>query len=293
MTSHGVVRRTASLLTFLFSISAGVIAQQKPITAREVVSEIQKHVGVEWRTETVDTFKAGNPDTPITGIAVTMMATMDVLQRASEKGLNFVITHEPMFYAHLDVPEGMTESDPVWAEKRAFIEKHNLVVWRFHDHWHLRKPDGIQAGVTHDLGWEKYQNADNQFLFVHPDTTLKTLAEEVAKKLGSPIVRVVGDPDMTVTKVGMSLGAAGIQRHIPMLERDDVQVLLIGEVPEWETIEYVADAVAQHRQKALVLIGHIPSEQPGMDEATRWLKTFVSGVPIEFVPTKQPMWEVK
>lgn len=287
----GELRRNISYLFIAVSIAGYASAQQKPITAREVVAEIQKHVGVEWRAQTVDTFKAGNPDTPITGIAVTMMATMEVLQRASEKGLNLVITHEPTFYAHLDVPEGMQESDAVWAEKRAFIEKHNMVVWRFHDHWHLRKPDGITAGVVHDLGWEKYQNQENQNLFVHPETTLKKLSEEVAKKLNSPIVRVVGDPDLKVTKVGMSLGAAGIQRHIPMLESDDVQVLLIGEVPEWETIEYVADAVAQHRQKALVLIGHIPSEQPGMGEATRWLKTFVSGVPIEFVPTRQPMWE--
>ena len=56
--------------------------QEKKITAREVVEEIKRQVGVPWQAETVDTFKAGNPDTPVTGIAVTMMATMDVLQRA-------------------------------------------------------------------------------------------------------------------------------------------------------------------------------------------------------------------
>ena len=110
---------------FLSSV-VGAAAQAQQVTAREVVSEIQKQVGVEWQKETVDTFKAGNPDTPVTGIAVTMMATMDVLQRASAKGLNFVITHEPTFYAHLDTPEGMPESDPVWTEKRAFIEKHGM-----------------------------------------------------------------------------------------------------------------------------------------------------------------------
>jgi len=36
---------------------------------------------------------------------------------------NLVITHEPTFYNHLDRPEGMDESDAVWKEKRAFIEK--------------------------------------------------------------------------------------------------------------------------------------------------------------------------
>lgn len=267
-------------------------AQQSKPTARAIVEEIKKQVGVPWNQDTVDTFKAGNPDTPVTGVAVTMMATMDVLQRASAKGLNFVITHEPTFYAHLDTPEGLPENDPVWAEKRAFLEKHNMVVWRFHDHWHMRHPDGIEAGVVRALGWEKFQNPENQYLFVLPQTSLRQLAQEVADRLQSPVVRVVGDPEMTVTKVGLSPGAAGFEAETHALERDDVQVLLAGETREWETVEYTADAVTQHRKKALVIIGHIPSEQPGMEECTRWLKGFVRDVPIEFVPAKQPFWTV-
>ena len=284
--------RFSILMAILLGTVAGTTAQERRISAREVVAEIQKQVGVEWQKDTVDTFKAGNPDTAVTGIAVTMMATMDVLQRASAKGLNFVITHEPTFYAHLDTPEGMPESDPVWAEKRAFIEKHGMVVWRFHDHWHMRKPDGIEAGMVRSLGWEKFQNSDNQYLFVMPETTVKKLAEEVAHKLDSPVVRVVGQPEMKVTKVGFSPGAAGFQIETHALERDDVQVLLVGETREWETVEYAADAVTQGRSKALIVIGHVPSEQGGMEECSRWLKGFVQKVPVEFVATKEPFWTV-
>jgi putative NIF3 family GTP cyclohydrolase 1 type 2 len=278
------------VILVVFSLGLGAAAQQSKITARELVAEIQKQVGVNWQKETVDTFKAGNPDTPVTGVAVTMMATMDVLQRASAKGLNFVITHEPTFYAHLDVPEGVPESDPVWAQKRAFIEKHGLVVWRFHDHWHMRKPDGIEAGMVRALGWEKFQRPDNQYLFVIPEITLKELAKQVATKLDSSVARVVGQPEMKVTRIGFSPGAAGSQREINALEQDDVQVLLVGETREWETVEYAADAVSEGRNKALIVIGHIPSEQPGMDECTRWLKGFVKAVPVEFVPATQPFW---
>jgi len=270
--------------------AVGATQAQQRITAREVVARIQKQVGVEWKQDTVDTFKAGNPDTPVTGVAVTMMATMDVLQRASAKGLNFVITHEPTFYAHLDKPEGVPESDPVWAEKREFIEKHKMVVWRFHDHWHMRTPDGIEAGVARTLGWEKFQSAGNQYLFVIPETTVQKLAEEVAKKLESSVVRVVGEREMKVTRLGFSPGAAGSQREIQALEREDVQVLLVGETREWETVEYAADAVSEGRKKALIVIGHVPSEQPGMEECARWLKGFVRDVPIELVPAKQPFW---
>jgi len=282
--------RIADALAVLLLIVSGADAQERRITARELVTEIQKQVGVEWKKDTVDTFKAGNPDTPVIGVAVTMMATMDVLQRASAKGLNFVITHEPTFYAHLDTPEGIPESDAVWVEKRAFIEKHGMVVWRFHDHWHMRKPDGIEAGNVHALGWEKFQRADNQYLFVIPEITVRELAKQVSQKLSSSVVRVVGDPAMKITKVGFSPGAAGSEREIRALEQDDVQVLMVGETREWETVEYAADAVSEGRKKALVVIGHIPSEQPGMEECARWLKSFVKDVPVEFVPARQPFW---
>jgi putative NIF3 family GTP cyclohydrolase 1 type 2 len=274
------------------TVYASPDGQNKP-TAREVVAQIQKQIGIPWDANTVDTFKAGNPDTPVTGIAVTMMCTMDVLERASAKGMNFVITHEPTFYAHLDKPEGMPEDDPVWAEKRAFIEKHKMVVWRFHDYWHRRNPDGIEMGTVKALGWEKYQRPDNQYLFVLPQTTVKELAEEVARKLDSSVVRVVGAPEMKVTQVALSPGAAGAEAETHALERDDVQVLLVGETREWETVEYAADAVTEGRNKALIVIGHIPSEQAGMEECTRWLRGFVKGVPIEFVSAKQPFWTLR
>jgi putative NIF3 family GTP cyclohydrolase 1 type 2 len=274
--------------TLVFGLPAE--AQQKRPTAQEMIAAIQEHVGVPWKTETVDTFKAGNPDTRVTGIAVTMMATMDVLQRAAANGQNLVITHEPTFYNHLDRPQGMEENDPVWKEKREFIEKKGLVVWRFHDHWHLRKPDGILAGMVQALGWEKYQSGENPHLFTVPETTLEKLAADVAKRLNTPVLRAVGNPEMKVTKLALSPGSAGFERETHALEMDNVEVLLVGETREWETVEYAADAVSEGKKKGLIVIGHVPSEQAGMEECVRWMKTFVKDVPIEFVPTKQPFW---
>ncbi len=265
-------------------------AQEKRPTAREVIAAIQEHVGVPWKTETVDTFKAGNPETRVTGIAVTMMATLDVLQRAAVKGENLVITHEPTFYNHLDRPEGMEESDAVWKEKREFIEKNGMVVWRFHDHWHLRNPDGILAGMVQALGWENYQSAENPHLFRVPEITLEKLAADVAKRLNTPVLRAVGNPEMKVTKLGLSPGSAGFQRETHALEMENVEVLLVGETREWETVEYAADAATEGKRKGLIVIGHVPSEQAGMEECARWLKTFVKEAPVEFVATKQPFW---
>ena len=220
-----------------------------------------------------------------------MMATLDVIQRAAASDKNLVITHEPTFYSHLDNTADLEKhNDAVLAEKQAFIRDHHMVVWRFHDHWHRRKPDGIQFGMTHALGWEKFQDPSNAHLFTIPETTLKGLATSVKSKLDIVALRVVGDPNMRLTKVAMLPGAGGSAGQIRMLERDDVEALLIGEVPEWETVEYAADAATERRHKALLLLTHIPSEQAGMEECARWLKTFVSDVPIEFVPARQPFW---
>lgn len=275
----------------LFSVSLS-LAKAERLTAREVIQRIQSHVGVPWKTDTVDTFKAGSPDAQVTGIAVTMMATLDVLQRAAAGGNNLIITHEPTFYDHLDKPDGLSqgENDPVLAEKRAFIEKHGLIIWRFHDHWHARNPDGIEAGMVHELSWEKYQDPAHEHLFTVPPTTLKNLTAEIQNRLQIRAMRVVGEPDMRVTRLAMSPGAAGFGRETRALEMPDVQVLIVGETREWETVEYVSDAVSEKRNKALIILGHIPSEQAGMEECARWLKQFVTEVPVSFIAAREPFW---
>jgi putative NIF3 family GTP cyclohydrolase 1 type 2 len=174
-----------------------------------------------------------------------------------------------------------------------FIAQHKLVVWRFHDHWHARKPDGILLGMTHALGWEKFQDANQRQLFTLPETSLNDLAADIKSKLHIRVLRVVGDSQMRLTRAAFLPGAAGSARQIQQLERDDVEALLIGETPEWETVEYVADAASEHKRKALIILGHIPSEQAGMEECARWLKTFITEAPIAFVPASEPFWEPK
>jgi putative NIF3 family GTP cyclohydrolase 1 type 2 len=250
---------------------------------------------VPWKNETVDTFKSGDPNAKVTGIATTMMTTLDVLQRAAARGDNLIITHEPTFYDHMDTSKElpMGESDPVLAEKRKFIEHHHLIIWRFHDHWHRNTRDGILAGEVRALGWEKYQDATNPYLFTVPETTVGKLSDEIQSKLGIFVMRVVADRDMKVKRIAFSPGASGFRREVGALEMPDVDLLLAGEPREWETVEYVADAIAEGRHKALIILSHVPSEQFGMDECAKWLKTFVTEVPIEFVPAKDPFAPLK
>ena len=285
---------TTSLGALLLTPGVAQDAQINRLTARQVIERIQKNVGVAWRSQTVDTFKAGDPDTPVTGIATTMMATYDVLRRAAAAGDNLVITHEPTFYGHQDETAALVkENDAVLAAKQALIEKYHLVVWRFHDHWHARTPDGIQTGMLRALGWEKFVSPSNSHLLVMPETTLGELARGIKERLGIHVIRVVGDPAMRVTKVALSPGYGAFPGARHMLQRDDVEVLVIGEGVEWEIVEYADDAAAEGKHKALIILGHIPSEQAGMEDCAGWIRGFVPEVRVEFIATAEPFWPAK
>jgi len=292
--NKSVARGLTIIFASIVLLNIPASTQENHLTAQQVIDRIKKNVGVPWRDQTVDTFKAGNPDAPVTGVATTMMATLDVLRRAAAAGKNLIITHEPTFYDHLDKTEDLEkENDAVLAAKQAFIKEHNLVVWRFHDHWHMRKPDGVQTGMIRALGWEKFQTPNNIGMFVIPETTLGRLASDIKARLGIRAMRVIGDPNMKLTKVALAPGYPGFPRQRQMLQREDVEALLMGEAREWETIEYGDDAVAAGKRKALIVLGHIPSEQAGMEECARWLKGFITEVPVEFIAAKEPFWTPK
>src|SRR5262245_9849521 len=86
------------------------------VTAQEIIDRIKKSVGVEWKSDTVDTFKAGDPAGVVKGVVTTAMATMDVLRRGVKAGANLIITCEPTFYGRTDT----AAADPVSSLKNDY-----------------------------------------------------------------------------------------------------------------------------------------------------------------------------
>ena len=262
------------------------------LTATQVMQRIIAATGAAPPPDTVDTLKAGDPNTVVTGIVTTFMDTYPVLEQAVARGKNLIITHEPTFYNHPDNLSPLA-ADPVQQQKLAYIREHHLVVWRFHDTWHMRQPDGILAGMVEQFGWKQYQSSTDPQHFTMPATTVRKVAESLQLRTGARAIRIVGDPAMTVTEVELMPGASGSDRQIKALEQDNVQLLVAGESREWETVPYVVDAAAQGRHKALILLGHEISEEAGMDECARWLRTLLPGMPIEFIPAGEPFHTVQ
>lgn len=277
------------MLTCVMIGSTFILSAQTKITSSEIVDRIKREVGLQWSDHTVDDYKGGNGAIQITGVATTFMATLDVLKKAKAQGLNMVITHEPTFYNHFDKLD-QYGGDDIVSMKKTFIEDNNMVIWRFHDYWHQMQPDGIYMGVTSLLGWEKYEESKAPYLFTLPELTISELANDLKKKFNANSVRVVGDPDMKVSKVSLVLGAPGAAAQIESLQRDDVEVMIGGETHEWETVEYVRDAMSLGKRKGLVLLGHVHSEEAGMIYCAEWLKGFISEVPIHFIAAGEPFW---
>ncbi len=268
---------------------SSVSAQSTAPTAAQLVERIVQHAAVTLPTPTVDTFKSGDPNTRVRGITVTMMATLDVLKRAAANGDNFIITHEPTFYSHRDTLGVLeAENDAVLTVKKKFIADHGLIVWRFHDTPHRMQPDMITTGIIHALGWETKQHGTTGQLFDVAPTTLGALASTVTKRLGANATRIIGDPNARVSKVGLTEGFPGFVANRHVVQDQGLDVMVIGEDHEWEMIEYATDAIEAGLLKGMIVVGHIPSEQAGMEEVTRWLKTFVTEMPIHFVPARDP-----
>lgn len=219
-----------------------------------------------------------------------MMATLDVLKRAAANGDNFIITHEPTFYSHRDTVAGLeAENDAVLAAKKKFIADNGLIIWRFHDTPHRMQPDMIAAGVVHALGWDnKKHDASLQLFDLGGTTTLGGLASTVRKRLGANAARVIGDSKAHVSTAGLTEGFPGFVANRHVFQNHNPDVMIIGEDHEWEMIEYATDAIEAGKLKGMIVVGHIPSEQAGMEKVTWWLKTFVTEVPIHFIPARDP-----
>lgn len=263
---------------------------QSKTSARQVIEQMKSHLTCPWSKETVDTFKSGNPDDAVTGIAVGMFADMATLRNAVANKCNLVIVHEPTFYNHLDNTESL-KNDPVYQKKLAYINQHKLIIFRFHDHWHQTAPDGIYVGMIDQLGWKANQTDKSMLFFKFEEQTVESFAKKLQEKLKGSQLRIVGDPEMKFTKVALAVGAPGSQSHIRLLNSPSTELLVAGEASEWETYQYVFDASLLGMKKAAIFTGHIPSEEAGMEYCATWLKTFIKNIPVVYIasePVYQP-----
>jgi hypothetical protein len=268
--------------------SSPLVAAPTPITAQQVIDRIQKNLGVPWTASPIDTFKSGDPATTVTGIAVTGMATLDVVKRALQQKANLIVTLGPTFFTRLDGQADLPD-DPVVKGKQEFLRKNNVVVWRFADHWRARRPDPMKTGLANTLGWSKNQTGPDPGSYELQEMTLNALVNHATSRLGARAgIRVIGDPQTRVRHVTLLPGVTPLAATVKTLP--DCDVVLAGEVREWESVEYARDTVTSNPKKGFILVGKLVSEEPGMNLCAEWLKPLVPEVRVHWLPAGDPYW---
>jgi putative NIF3 family GTP cyclohydrolase 1 type 2 len=273
--------------TALFSVPAiKSFALAKEYTVQEVIDIILKEIPGAPFAQTVDTLKSGSSNSKVTGIVTTMFPTVEVIKKTAALHANFIIAHEPTFYNHTDDAHWTGENEVV-KQKQELLKKHDITIWRFHDEWHAHKPDGITYGVLKKLDWLQYnENADKAFTM--PAASLKQIIEHLKTKLQIEHVRVIGDLGQICKKIVLLPGAWGGQNQIATTEKEKPDLVIVGEVHEWETAEYIRDARLFGSKTSLIVLGHSVSEEPGMEWLVEWLQPKIEGIKITHIPSASP-----
>ncbi len=294
LSNHPMSRRhfsktvaTAATSMILPSAWANLSSNKNIETIQDVIDILIQAATSQAFEQTVDIVKVGDAQQTLKGITTTFMANCEVIQQTIDKGYNFIVTHEPTFYNHLDETDALTNNS-IYQYKRKMLEDNGIVVWRYHDYMHTISPDPIVKATTEALGWEKYRVGERWNQFELPPQTLETLIQTIKEQLGTAKIKFIGDLDMKISTLGHMVGAPGGARQIQFMEETDVEALIVGEINQWEVSEYVRDAIHAGKKKALIIAGHVETEEMGMKWLADWLNEEVPDIPTTHIPAGSP-----
>lgn len=274
----------------------GVEIRLKKWTVQQVIDKILMDMcGGPKISSTCDIIIAGSNDTEVTGVVTTFMATFDVLKEAVRQGKNFIITHEPTWFNGMDQTD-WCENDSIYLAKKKYIEEHGLTIWRLHDHMHMgSEVDYIYEGLIEELGWREFlkQDEPQPWIYEIPKTTLKKLADAFKSVFHMDTIQIIGSPDMEVSRVGILVGGGSLGLGVevmPMqvMERNHLDLMVVGDITEWTICAYLNDAYQMGFNKGMLTLGHERSEEFGMKYMEKWLKERFTDFPVSFVDAKEP-----
>jgi len=244
----------------------------------------------DWvdRDKTCDRIIIGDADKPVERVLVTWMPSFEAIRHAVQGKYDMLLVHEPTFYAHYDKPDDQGSS-PITRAKRDYIREHGLVVLRNHDVWD-RLPG---AGIP--WSWARFlQLGDEpvalglggaQHRYDIEPVTLQALAERIAERtatIGEPVVRMIGDPERKVGKIGVGTGCiCSVDAFMEL--GCDVSIVCDDGSPYWSRLQPAIDA-----DHPAIRVHHGTSEEPGMVSMTDYVNTHLPGVTATHLPYRTP-----
>jgi putative NIF3 family GTP cyclohydrolase 1 type 2 len=277
--------------------SAARLPAQSGVGAAGLVDRIVKELGGETVANTADGCKAGDPNGAVSGIATTAMATVDVLRRAVKAKTNLVLSYEPVFFSRADRPAtgrgrgpgGVDPEDPVYKAKKKFIEDNGLIVYRFHDRWRARRQDDMVAALADALGWKAQAVSGGNGLYDIPPATAEQVVANIRRRLKlNGGLRAVGDRTARVRRVLLYPGS--MMPSVMWTRYTEADLIIAGEVREWENTHFAADLLTAGEKHGLVTIGRVVSEDPGMRLCSAWIQSIVKELPVRHFDAGDAYW---
>jgi len=261
---------------------------------KEVVEIVLTLNGGKKFEKTCDQLIEGDWEQEVTGVVTTFMATVEVIKQAIDKGYNLIITHEPTYFTGSDRLDWL-ESDPVYHKKKALINDNRISIWRYHDHMHSGITDLIYTGLLKTLGWEDYleTNIPLPHCYSIPSTSLADLVDFLRNTLEMEVIRIVGNTEIKCSRVGILVGGGSLglgveEMPATLMNEENLDVIICGEITEWTLSAYVRDAAALGFNKAIIIVGHERSEEPGMKYLADRLEPLLAGIPVCFEDSEEP-----
>lgn len=173
--------------------------------------------------------------------------------------------------------------------KREFIEKNGLVVFRLRDHWQARKENEMVTALAAALGWSAHRVKSDDAIYDCPAATAEQTVALIRGKLNLRAgLRAVGDRKAAVRRILLFPGS--MTPAVMWPRYSEVDMIVAGEVREWENTHYAADMFTAGEKRTLVTVGRVVSEEPGMRACADWLKTVIKDVPATWIGAGDPYW---
>jgi len=240
---------------------------------------------------TVDTVKAGDPNREIHTVGVGWMATIYNLRAAHELGCELFITHEPTFWEHA-APEQKRRSVEPGLTKQRFLDETGMVVLRAHDTWDNWPEIGIRDSWARGLGLTNFiaQDATRwHAVYQIEETTLEEFARYIAsrvKVLGEDSVRVIGDPQMRVSRPSLGVGCGGPDTDMIELG-SDVLIVCYDGASYWAARERFAELGV-----GVITVEHGTSEMWGLENLAQHLAETFPELEVHYLDQHPKPWTV-
>jgi putative NIF3 family GTP cyclohydrolase 1 type 2 len=244
------------------------------------------------RNRTVDTVKAGDPTKEIHTVGVGWMSTIYNLRAAHALGCELFITHEPTFWEHA-APEQKNRKVEPGLSKQKFLDESSMVVLRAHDSWDNWPEIGIRDSWARGLGLTHFIAQDEtrwHAVYQIEETTLAEFARYVAgkvKSLGEDSIRVLGDPQMRVSRPSLGVGCGGPDTDMINVG-SDVLIVCDDGASYWATRERLVELGV-----GVIVVEHGTSEMWGLENLARHLAERFPELQVHYVDQHPKPWTMR